>query len=283
MKIKTEIERITPQSAKHYLTKANPNNRNISQAVVVNYSREMKNGNWLLNGEPITFDSEGVLQNGHHRLAAIAQSGVTITCLVVRGTDPDSFYTYDSGKVRSHGDVLKMHGIDNGAQIAAICQTVLIYNNQISVNRGEGGSWNTWVRPTKAEVIEFYERNTDLLEDVYRMCRKGGSERIKIAISDVSAVMFIAAKSGAAMGDVVRFIDQIGTGTNLRLRSPAYQIRKLAGRAKTGSGLIRYTRNYLRNALIYSWNACYEGRDVSQIRILDANKVLRILPDNFNP
>lgn len=45
----------------------------------------MKTGRWVLNGETICFDSNGVLRDGHHRLLAIIESGVTIEVLVVRG------------------------------------------------------------------------------------------------------------------------------------------------------------------------------------------------------
>ena len=59
------VETITPQKAQEYLAKSG-GNRNISKPVVTSYATTMREGKWILNGEPIVFDVDGVLLNGHH-------------------------------------------------------------------------------------------------------------------------------------------------------------------------------------------------------------------------
>ena len=49
------------------------------------YIAQMRKGLWVLNGETVCFDANGALMDGHHRLLAIIESGITIEVLVVRG------------------------------------------------------------------------------------------------------------------------------------------------------------------------------------------------------
>ena len=85
-----EVEKITPEIAKIYYSRST-GNRVINRQAVKTYIAQMKTGRWVLNGETICFDSNGVLRDGHHRLLATIESGVTIEVLVVRGVDPAAF------------------------------------------------------------------------------------------------------------------------------------------------------------------------------------------------
>lgn len=84
------VDTITPEEALAYLSH-NAQHRPIKQKKVDAYIQEMVDGKWQLNGKSITFDSNGRLLNGQHRLTACSQSGVPLTILVVRGVDPSVF------------------------------------------------------------------------------------------------------------------------------------------------------------------------------------------------
>lgn len=105
-------EVITPEIAKAWLEFNTDNYRNLSPSCVKNYAGIMARGAWD-EKEPnaIQFDWWGVLRNGQHRLAAIKDSGVTLTLWVERGLDPDGFVYTDSGIVRKGGDVLNALGL----------------------------------------------------------------------------------------------------------------------------------------------------------------------------
>ena len=90
--LSVEVEIITPANAEAYL-KNNAKHRKIKQKKVNEYIQEMQDGKWRLNGKVIIFDSNGRLLNGQHRLSAVAQSGVPLTILVVRGVDPSVLET----------------------------------------------------------------------------------------------------------------------------------------------------------------------------------------------
>ena len=87
-----EVEIITPENAQAYLTN-NAFHRKIKKKKVEEYVKDMKDGKWRLNGKVIVFDKNGRLLGGQHRLAAVVESGVPLTSLVVRGVEPDVLET----------------------------------------------------------------------------------------------------------------------------------------------------------------------------------------------
>ena len=90
--ITVEVEVISPAEAEAYL-KNNAHHRKVKQKKVDAYIGDLKEGRWKLNGKTITFDSNGRLLGGQHRLNAVVQSGVSLTTLVVRGLDPELIET----------------------------------------------------------------------------------------------------------------------------------------------------------------------------------------------
>ena len=96
--LSVEVEVITPEQATAYLQN-NTKHRKIKQKKVDEYIKEMQDGKWCLNGKVLIFDRNGRLLNGQHRLSAVAQSGVPLTILVVRGVDPSVLETNEENGV----------------------------------------------------------------------------------------------------------------------------------------------------------------------------------------
>ena len=57
-----KVEKITPEIAKIYYSRST-GNRVINRQAVKTYIAQMKTGRWVLNGETICFDSNGVLRD----------------------------------------------------------------------------------------------------------------------------------------------------------------------------------------------------------------------------
>jgi hypothetical protein len=92
----------------------------------------MKAGRWLENGEPIIFDGEGNILNGHNRLQAVILADVGVWFLVVRGVaDPrEAFRTYDDILAsRKRSDRLAMEGVANGKKVQALAGLVWLAVN----------------------------------------------------------------------------------------------------------------------------------------------------------
>jgi len=131
-KAKPQILTISPDRAKAMLG-ANHHNRNLRQYIVDRYASDMRRGQWLLNGQSIAFDVNGLLLDGQHRLAAISQADVSVEMLVVTGlpvAGPNgvgltTIDTIDVGVARSIGDQLQLsHGFTNASFRASIARSI---------------------------------------------------------------------------------------------------------------------------------------------------------------
>ena len=96
-----EVEIITPDMADTYLQN-NAHHRKVKQKKVDQYVKDLQEGDWHLNGKTITFDKNGRLLGGQHRLNAVVQSGKSLTTLVVRGLDPELVETNPENNVIIH-------------------------------------------------------------------------------------------------------------------------------------------------------------------------------------
>lgn len=132
-KIKTEstincfIARINMETANEILKTFNTNNRMLYKSLVTTYADRMLRGIWKLNGEPLIFGTDEknnhYLLTGQHRLQAIVSATIKyrltdnaqavypnamleLTTVVIHGVDVSTADTIDSGKTRSHTDIL---------------------------------------------------------------------------------------------------------------------------------------------------------------------------------
>jgi len=102
-----ELETIDREKAQEYIGK-NVANRPPSQSHLNILIGRQKRGEWRTNGDSIRFDSDGNLRDGQHRLHMVMLTGIPIEAVVIRGIDPDSFVTMDTGKNRTITDVLSI-------------------------------------------------------------------------------------------------------------------------------------------------------------------------------
>jgi hypothetical protein len=168
-KIDGEILEISPDNAKYILNNySRKNNRKISEAVVTNYSNYMKQGEWVIS-EPIAFDNNGIILNGHHRLHAVIMSKMTVAFNVMYEIEPDAFPAYDGHKGRTAGDTLSIACIPNAAAVAAIASAYWNLKFAYTKNNGEGGSLNTFLKPSKKEILEMVKKHEEIYQAVTNM------------------------------------------------------------------------------------------------------------------
>ena len=134
---KAEIRQITPDWAKQVLDKHNKSiidgefrQRPLNEKVVRQYASDMKAGNWALTGQGISFDSDGNLLDGQHRLAAIISAGMTVPMLVMWDLDPDNggvktINLFDIGKKRNAAQQLKINGMNYYSELASGARALL--------------------------------------------------------------------------------------------------------------------------------------------------------------
>lgn len=121
--IRTKMICVTPQFALAVLKDLNNSNRPLSKGVAALYANEMLRGQWKCNGEPLIFsvDADGNehLISGQHRLQGLVLAQQAIEkdevwpnaqtewdTVVIYRVPHDTADTVDTGKTRSHSDVL---------------------------------------------------------------------------------------------------------------------------------------------------------------------------------
>ena len=102
-----DVEIVTPEVAKEYL-KESRGNRRIRTNTVESYKRDLLNGGFGLTHQGIAFDTKGRLVDGHHRLLAIAESGIPGELVVCRNLPDDAVNKIDRGLSRSIADIFKI-------------------------------------------------------------------------------------------------------------------------------------------------------------------------------
>lgn len=100
---------ITPKQAQHILDYYNKDNRKISNSQVNKIFKSIENDNWLLDGQPMTFNTDGNLTEFQHRLVAITkcQKDRTFPVIVVVGVQPDCFSKTATNKARQPIDEIQ--------------------------------------------------------------------------------------------------------------------------------------------------------------------------------
>lgn len=243
-------ETITPDTACVYLERNN-GNRHVRQDHVARLARDMVTGNWRLNGEPISFDREGNLINGQHRLWACVMSKVSFETVVVRGVDSQAYTTIDIGRPKSMGDFLLRDHVKNANVVAAIVRLVLYHErNQLSMQK------NGNLTPTIAEVQDGLLRHPGVVESA-----AWASTDVKNILRS-SLAGFMHYLMSTRYPDTWRlFTGQLVHGVGLTMDDPVYQLRKHLLRQR-GRRDLKLDPVYAMAITIKAFNALLEGRSV---------------------
>jgi hypothetical protein len=242
MAITSSIETIGTTRAADYL-KTMDGNRNLSRYTVNRYCRDILEGKWTINGQPIIFDSNNKLLDGQHRLHAILESGTSVKALVIRGIERKTFHTLDTGKKRTVGDVLSINKIEQHNAVAACIALVYVYES------GELKPDELWGfnKPSVTEVLDYYNNNQGISNSIKLSARMGhlGTR------TPFAAAHWIFSRIDPIKAD--DFMMKLKDGENLQMKSVIYRLREQ---------LIRYRadRRRLSNAivlavLIKAWNS----------------------------
>ncbi len=156
---------ITPLEAKHILKYYNNSNRKPSKVVATKYATDMISGNWMSNFQPISFDSDGMVIDGQHRLYAILMTGISQNVIIHYGLSPEVFPSIDNGKILTNADILNKMGYDptNTAILAALIRSIIAYNTNGNYDSKNFKGVN---QITKCQVMDYLEENTDVYDYV---------------------------------------------------------------------------------------------------------------------
>ena len=166
LEIKTENKvRVTPELASLWLDMSK-GNRHVSQHHVSRLAADMLAGKWQYNGDRIRFLQDGTLQDGHHRLTACVESGVSIY-VDVFVIPTEAVMTVDKGKSRTTADTLALSkDIDPSVSTTlAAALRLIIVHDKTNINDWAGTSNTSQVARlfTDQSISEYFDLNHDLV------------------------------------------------------------------------------------------------------------------------
>jgi hypothetical protein len=264
--VTVDVEWIGPAQATEFL-KSNTNNRNQKEHSILDYANDMRTGNWAFNGASICFDVNGTLLDGQNRLTAVVRSSTKQLFLVVRGLQPRTMTTIDTGSKRSPADAFKIAGLAEGSfnQLAAITKGLLLLKN--------GG------RPSISDQTAFMEKNRKQVVSAYRISVNAGAALKARKLLGVAA--FYTNREDVFKS--AQFFDALATGAELSYGDPRLTLRNklqqdiTIGRCNTSiSDLTLHVATVL-----HAWNAFKNDEQVRVIRQWKGvNSAAQILPSD---
>ena len=244
---------ITPEIANEMLA-YNDRNRPLAQQHVNDIARMMTDGKWHETPNPIVFSREGRLTDGQHRLAAIAQSGISQTMWVFFGDADDNFYVFDTGARRTAGHIFAINGVGDYNVLAAAARVVMFYDNH---SYGSAtGSGNTR-SVSNEDLWAFFQGNLRLTESI----RIGNAfyEHRLASKSLMAALHYICARKARQQSD--EFFLKAATGVGLASRGePAGRLH--AKLIELATSQTRARAPYIAALVIKAWNAERSGAKV---------------------
>lgn len=251
--MKTEIRTITKSIAEEML-KRNPNNRKINERHVSFLVKQMINGSWQFDGQPIRFDTFGRLLDGQHRLTAIVESNKSFDFLVVSGIDESAFKVMDTGKNRSAGDSLSAMDVQYHTDVAAVAKNIIMFESERFSLRG--------FRVTNTEIIKWYEENDNVVDFVKRAHPLYLSYSRVLSRSMIATFLIILGKKDPVASEL--FISKLCTGLDLETTSPIFLLRKKLIEDRLSKASLPLTDKIA--LIIKAWNFYRLGREIKLLR-----------------
>lgn len=162
MAITSRVEEVTPEKAEKWLAK-NIHNRPLREGTVNRYASAMMRGEWVLNNNAITFNANGDLVDGQHRLQAVIVVGAyaedfKIDMLVMRNADMGMQEVIDIGVRRSLQDLLFLRGYENKKTLA----TTITWAMRLDTDYYGDPRVAMSRRPTNQQALEYIEMYPEL-------------------------------------------------------------------------------------------------------------------------
>jgi len=158
---------ITPIQAQYILDYHNKDNRRVCTNQVNQIFRSIENDDWMLDGQPMTFNIHGNLTEFQHRLRAIARwhdKNRTFRIVVVTGVAPDCFTKCALAKPRRAVDEIQRK------DKSALASEVAILGDLLKRRRGEKLTinnavyhWDLWKDDIRrgVDLIDSFVTNTE--------------------------------------------------------------------------------------------------------------------------
>ena len=266
--VETRFVLMTPKLAKQILKEFNVDNRPPSKVNLQKLTNEMKNGNWMFNGDTITFDYNGRQKNGQHRLMACIESGFSFPVIVVSGVEPESFMSMDIGRKRNGTDVLSIEGIKNSSAASSTVKTIHSFKNNrygVNISSHSNSLTNTEIFDKYNEFNLSNPKTSTPLDDAIKyglkMTKRG---ECLLVPSIVSTFHYLLTSIDYDKG--LSFMEQLCLGYGIDKGSPIQSLRTKITKTKTDKNY-KLTQSELIRNIVYGWQKFKNGEECKNIRL----------------
>ncbi|MFI5780874.1 hypothetical protein [Nocardia sp. NPDC051570] len=266
---------MTPQLASEWLER-NTGNRPLSRMMVVQLAGAIQRGEWLHTHQGIAFDTNGVLIDGQHRLAAVVRSGVTVRMQVTFDVPPATFSVVDTGRKRSARDILSLSGEENASYLASALRVHYLYSHN------PNAVWvGTVSMVTNEQIIEFLQTHPEMRDSVALGRTLNKAFRILVP---AAAVGYYLTKTRRPDIDQTTWIDGLESGAHLAEGDPRLMLRNVILRTSAGKSATKAdgSRNQL-HLYLKAWNAWVIGGQFRQLNIKAGEAMPAISTKKWNP
>jgi hypothetical protein len=225
---------VTPEVARRWL-RFNYRNRNQREAGKRDYSTDMEEKGFAINGSSVTFSrplAEGeddlipagkpVLMDGQHRLEACVRSNTPFVVYVAYGIDPGVRHTIDTGIKRSFSDVLQLRGEKNTMVLASVIKRVHAWLH------GDKHLTLKKVTATHSQMADFLDEHPEIRRSAEIASRAQGEfvlttgQSLRQSVVGTAHWLFMQADERLAP----EFFARLGDGASMPLNHPIMVLRR---------------------------------------------------------
>lgn len=186
-------------------------NRSKSTSKINQYIRDLRNGRWDFNGQPVIINGDDLL-NGFHRLTAIDESNCTIPLVFEYGIEPLAIRTMDTGRPRTFSQMLDIDGENAPSVLGPMVQLLAAYR----ANGEFGGKALT--TPELYEVLRSEPTTRDYAPKYSRRVPGNFSTGL------LACCHYLFAEKDPELAE--QYCTSIVTGESLTREDPAYVLRE---------------------------------------------------------
>lgn len=243
------VVKLTPQLARELWEKNTSTFGSLDRHTVNRYASEMTRGRWQDNGESIVVSVDGYILDGQHRIAAVIQSGCTITVVLVLNVVA-SASTFDRGKPRQVSDYIQNAlGIKNARLVATIAKFCVAYKKGLWGQRSIQGR-----EILDSEILDVVHRYHVRIESVAELARQCD----RVAPGPITAtLLFFGGLEPITKCEISAwFVDSLATGANL---TDADAVLHLRNRFLAEKPQAKIDPNLKRVLMTIAWNKTVRG------------------------
>jgi hypothetical protein len=224
--MRVEVVQVTPQMARDWLYRsADQRQRSLSTQRVDRIAHDIITGQWKMTHQPVALDTEGIVIDGQHRLAAVGKAKTAVQMLVAYDADPNTFDVIDTGAARTPADTLRIAGYANSAHVAASARMLLAYDEVKGTNRTFAAVTRLISTTDVVKLIES-DRGDELLDSIPYASQIAGQWGRYGTKAWLAAAIQILKDAGVPKPTVSNYCERLKDGAMLKPGSPILAMRR---------------------------------------------------------